>query len=241
MNKFPLFKSAFDLTDIGKFVSTEVDKFTKETKGKNIVETLAHLPEFIGHEISGNKDFKNKMTPDEERKYISAIESEVKKKTDKGKTVTITRMQTVESGTSEATNFYREILSRLGLPQTSENLLFMEAWRKAEGGKASFNPFNTTMKAPGATNYNSVGVKNYLSKEQGIDATVRTLQKGYYTEIIAALRRGDDATACASALAKSPWGTGALAQKILNNRGFSPTSIHYLPEDVGESKDTALV
>lgn len=57
---------------------------------------------------------------------------------------------------------------------------FMIAWQRAEGSSSSFNPFNTTQPAPGATCYNSLpsmscGVKNYTSREQGIQATVDTL------------------------------------------------------------------
>ena len=57
-------------------------------------------------------------------------------------------------------------------------MLFMYAWRQAEGGKAKNNPFNTTFKMPGATSYNSIGVKNYETPEKGIEATCKTLKNG---------------------------------------------------------------
>ena len=237
MSKFPLFKTAFDLGDIGKSIEQELSKFREQTKGKSFTESLTFLPEFIQKEISGGDSDFDKLKPEEKRKYISKIKSEVQATTPRGGPTTVTRMHGERSGTGEARNFYRAVLAGVGAPASEENLVFMEAWRKAEGGSATFNPFNTTMPAPGATNYNSVGVKNYISKEQGIDATIRTLRKGYYTKIIESLRQRDDASASAAALAASPWGTGALAQKVLSRPGFSPTSIYYLPEDSG----TAIV
>jgi cell wall-associated NlpC family hydrolase len=107
------------------------------------------------------------------------------------------------------------ILMGVGVKPTPENLRFMDAWARAEGGTAANNPFNTTQPMAGATPYNSVGVRNYGSPEIGIDATVNTLTNGRYGNIIGALRRGDSAYAVAQALAASPWGTGGLVQKIL--------------------------
>src|SRR4051812_17585494 len=55
-----------------------------------------------------------------------------------------------------------DVLAGLGneLP-TAESVAFLEAWHRAEGGTAAFNWLNTTQGAAGATDYNSVGVKNY--------------------------------------------------------------------------------
>lgn len=118
------------------------------------------------------------------------------------------------------------ILMGVGVKPTSENLRFMDAWAKAEGGNASNNPFNTTQPMDSATSYNSVGVRNYLSPQQGIDATVNTLTNGRYGNIIGALRQGDDAMKTAAALSASPWGTGALTTKVL---GGDPSPIASTP------------
>src|SRR5215831_13538811 len=113
------------------------------------------------------------------------------------------------------------ILAGVGVKPTQQNLEFFDAWARAEGGSAANNPFNTTQQAPGATSYNSVGVRNYTSPQEGIDATVNTLTNGRYGNIIGALRKGDSAMSAAQALANSPWGTGALVEKILG--GPAPT------------------
>jgi cell wall-associated NlpC family hydrolase len=111
------------------------------------------------------------------------------------------------------------ILKGVNAPVTPENIRYMDAWARAEGGSATNNPFNTTQHAPGAGSYNSVGVRNYTSPQQGIQATIDTLNNGRYGNIIGALRKGTSAMDAANALAASPWGTGSLVQKVLGGGG----------------------
>ncbi|MFZ4515750.1 MAG: hypothetical protein ACOYN3_05510 [Acidimicrobiia bacterium] len=108
-----------------------------------------------------------------------------------------------------------DLLDRLQIPKTPENVRAMTAWAQAEGTKASFNPLATTQGASGATNFNSVGVKNYPSYEVGLEATVKTLLNGRYENILGALRRGNSAEAVGSAIEDSPWGTGGLVLRVL--------------------------
>jgi len=120
------------------------------------------------------------------------------------------------------------ILMGVGVKPTNENLRFMDAWARAEGGNATNNPFNTTQVVGGMhRNYNELGggmgVQNYNSPQAGIDATVNTLTNGRYGNIIGALRDGDSAVKAAAALAASPWGTGGLVQKILGGGDFKGT------------------
>ena len=120
------------------------------------------------------------------------------------------------------------ILIGVGVKPTTENLKFMDAWSRAEGGGATNNPFNTTQVVGGQhRNYNDLGhgmgVQNYGSAQEGVDATVTTLTNGRYGNIIGALRDGDSAMKAAAALAASPWGTGALVEKILGGP-TSPTA-----------------
>jgi hypothetical protein len=130
-----------------------------------------------------------------------------------------TQDPTQQQGTSDLKpgdmdSYFKAVLQRLGLPVTDANLKFMRAWQKAEGGDET-NPFNTTQDAPGASNFNSVGVKRYPDMATGVNATVQTLSNGLYENILAALRAGNDPLAVANALANSPWGTGPLVRQIL--------------------------
>jgi hypothetical protein len=126
-------------------------------------------------------------------------------------------------------DFYKKILDGIDAPHTDENFKFLYAWRKAESGKARNNPFNTTQNMKNdsnISNYNSVGVKNYSSKNIGIDATVKTLTNGRYKCIVNGLKDNKGAeniAACSSDL--KTWGTGDLVSKVLNLSKFNPPPI----------------
>jgi hypothetical protein len=114
--------------------------------------------------------------------------------------------------------FATDVLQRIGAPVTSENVKAMSAWIDSEGTRAQFNPLATVRKAPGATDFNTTGVKNFVSYEQGVETTVGAITNGLYGNVIAAFRKGDDAYAVADAIANSPWGSGALVRKVLKSR-----------------------
>ena len=98
--------------------------------------------------------------------------------------------QSVPSTDAETEDFMKKILKKLGAPETDGNLLLLSAWSQMEGGGATWNPFNSTQPKPGATNYNSVGVKNYRTAQDGIEATYTTISNGYYKNIVDALKKG---------------------------------------------------
>ena len=92
--------------------------------------------------------------------------------------------------------FVTDVLRGIGNNTPSGNIIgWMVAWTVAETGHpsgayqgASYNLLNTTQPAPGTTDFNSIGVKNYTSYAQGIAATVQTLQNGYYPVLLQALQ-----------------------------------------------------
>ena len=80
---------------------------------------------------------------------------------------------------------------------------------QSEGGSAKNNCWNTTQDWPGATNYNWVGVKNYLTEDDGKQATAKTFDsKGHGYERIERLMKEDaPARKIVAAWADSDWGT----------------------------------
>jgi len=122
--------------------------------------------------------------------------------------------------TTSDDEFYKSVLECLGAEPTQSNMNFLYAWRQAEGGKAKNNPFNTTMKMPGATDISntSVGVKNYLTPEDGIEATCKTLKNGRdkygYDKIIDGLRNDVGLSKLSNAVINSKWGTKDLLRKV---------------------------
>ena len=100
-----------------------------------------------------------------------------------------------------------KFLRALGAPVTRNNLVVMVAWQSAEGTMASWNPLATTYPMPGATDFNSVGVKNYTSLVQGIKAIILTLgSPNYgYEAVMADLRASADPVVTAEAINASSW------------------------------------
>jgi hypothetical protein len=74
------------------------------------------------------------------------------------------------------------LLRSLGAPVCGNNLVALVAWQSAENTDASWNPLATTLPAAGARNFNGIGVKNYPSLLDGIDATIATLRDGWTTQ-----------------------------------------------------------
>ena len=125
------------------------------------------------------------------------------------------------------------MLRGIGAPLTPENIRFMDAWGRAEGGggysgtgEGAFNWLNTRRGAgPGW---------NQPDFQTGVKNTIGALQDGYYTNIVAALRSGKaSAPELATMVAHSPWGTGSGVLRALGARatgtpatlqGFSGTS-----------------
>lgn len=95
----------------------------------------------------------------------------------------------------------------------SENRRLLDAWARAEGGTARYNPMNTTQPWPGATDYNSVHVRNYPSAAAGIAATAATLVNGRYDGIVRDMRAKASITARQIVLRNAAefdtWGTGS--------------------------------
>lgn len=94
--------------------------------------------------------------------------------------------------TASETSMIDSILKGVGAPTTQANIDSLSAWIQHETPwppVASNNPMNTTLKAAGSTQYNSVGVQNYPTPEEGAQANAQTLLGGY-PNIVAALRSG---------------------------------------------------
>lgn len=132
----------------------------------------------------------------------------------------------VSKGLDYTVEFLKDVLKGLGVSSPNESQIkFMKAWRQHEGAKATYNPFNTTQKAAGATNYNSVGVKNFINRSQGLKATLQTLNNGRYGAIITAIKNiknDDDINNAMQAVNDSPWGSNFSpvnykSWKTLNN------------------------
>lgn len=117
--------------------------------------------------------------------------------------------------------FALALLDAIKAPRRDTNVTALVSWMQAEGSAARFNPLATTQPYPGATAFNSVGVKNYIAAADGVAATAACLNYGAdrdlygYREIRDRLRRGSRPASILRAVEGSQWGTGGLARKCL--------------------------
>lgn len=112
-------------------------------------------------------------------------------------------------------DFYQTLLNKLGAPVTNENMKFLLAWRQAEGKGGDFNPFNTTHKLENSTDFNSAGVQNFQTLDDGMYATLRTLTNGRYNCIVNGLINDIGAAEIAKCTSLKTWGTGDLVGKVI--------------------------
>ena len=106
--------------------------------------------------------------------------------------------------------FWHHVLEALDAPKTTHTRRAGMAWMQAEGGSSRHNPLNTSLRMPGSATVNDHGVQHYVSDDQGIEATVKTLlEAGHgYERIVRRLRMNSPAWAIVDAIIESDWGTG---------------------------------
>jgi hypothetical protein len=98
-------------------------------------------------------------------------------------------------------------LGAIGSPIQRNNLVVLVAWETAEYTSARWNPLATTYYMRGSTCYNAGCVRNYLSLEQGLQATYGTLSRSGlgYEPILADLNHNADPMDTARAINASSW------------------------------------
>jgi len=136
----------------------------------------------------------------------------------------------ISSASAIDDEIYKAILTGIGASVTAENFKFLYAWRQAEGGTAAWNPFNTTWNQEYTTTpYNCNDgnpVKNYASKQDGIDATVKTLKQEYYTKIRTGLINNIGAYTLSTYLDEfNSWGTRSGVNTVLAGSILNPPPI----------------
>lgn len=113
-------------------------------------------------------------------------------------------------GTMPYGRWAEAFLPSIGAPAVRSNMVAMIAWQVAEGTLARWNPLATTWRMPGSTDFNGHRVQNYVSLEQGLDATQRTLNRPRhrYEAILSSLRSGAVAMDTGWAINASDWCRG---------------------------------
>jgi len=224
-----IISSLQSLADIDTIRSLQRDLADQDRKNENEAQRLARQARQFEKEVAKDRESalvaeqkvqSRKIELDQALAERTAILQDVTKRIKKilasGGLGAALRM--AKNGQFTQFTWAQALLVAMRFPVTADNVAAVTAWEMAEGGHwyntAYYNPLNTTQDMPGATVFNSVGVKAYTSWKQGLEATVKTLKNGYYGGIIEALKRGNDSAAVAQAVGASPWGTGDFSRLL---------------------------
>lgn len=108
-----------------------------------------------------------------------------------------------------AAQWATDFLNGIGAPASQQNVAAVVEWENAEsgGGGGLYNPLNSVLGAPGASDVNSVGVKNYTSYQQGLAATIATFTQTQWANVVRGFKANDpDAAKQAIQAEYATWG-----------------------------------
>jgi peptidoglycan hydrolase CwlO-like protein len=147
------------------------------------------------------------------------------------------RFEVPGSGGATFGGWAKSFLHSIGAPGCADNVVVMVTWQVAEFTEARWNPLATTLDMPGATIFNSIGVRNYVSLEQGLEATHQTLLRGAetygYGAVLESLNRCADRMVTANAIRESSWCAGCAGGAYVT--GLVPIVERYWERYANES------
>ena len=125
----------------------------------------------------------------------------------------------------------------------------MTTWMASENGgggpstgigtnDAMWNPLNTKQHMPGSWKPGDMSedVQAYQNYASGMQATVKTIKNGRYTNVLNALKKGNDTNAVLAAVNASPWGSHPGAVSTSSNN----VNINLTIAQASEAEATAL-
>lgn len=144
-----------------------------------------------------------------------------------------------------AASWARDFLAGIGAPTSQQNIDAVVKWETVEsgGGGGLYNPLNSVLGAPGATNVNSVGVKNYTSYQQGLAASIATFTQTQWAGVVNGFKANDPAQAQQALNAEyATWGGGPLnilggAANVTGTAGATLTDYNANPGGATTSPD----
>lgn len=105
--------------------------------------------------------------------------------------------------------FFTDVLNGMGLPVTTANLRALARVSIIEGPNDRYNPLNSVVAVPGATSFNSVGVKDYGNYQSGVSGTIKLLTGSPWKSVVSALRQGNSEGGVINAFAQTYAGWGS--------------------------------
>ena len=128
---------------------------------------------------------------------------------------------------ADVQGFINALIRAYGGHATPATLRALATWQRMEGGSTNnpdkFNFLNTTQHEPGSYGTGNVdGVQAYNSFQQGLAATIQTLNNGRYPAIVAALRTGNWAPTPELAHDLRTWSGGGYSSILGAANGTAP-------------------
>ena len=123
--------------------------------------------------------------------------------------------------------FATGVCNGLGVSPSQNNiaaLLAMMAVQEPPGAGPNNDPLCTEKAGFGGVAWNGAGVESYPTPQDGIDASVATLQLSYYNVVVSEMRTNQVASMICDAWAQSPWGgnpTETINQVLANMTYYS--------------------
>lgn len=141
------------------------------------------------------------------------------------------------SGTGTYGDFFTQVLTQLGLPATQSNLIALSAVAHLEGLNKRFNPLNSVVRSGNSTTFNSAGVQDYKSWDNGVTGTVALLSGSRWASVRNALADGDSTSSVLAAFTSTyaTWGShvsfnpssgaGVVNQVLGSTGGAAPLTV----------------
>jgi LysM repeat protein len=126
-------------------------------------------------------------------------------------------------------DYFTQVLHGISAPVSDGNLHALYAVSALEGiqgtpgnGPERYNPLNSVVPHGDSTRYNSVGVQDYRSFDNGVAGTVELLRGSPWVQVVAALRGDDGTEGVLSAFANvyKGWRHGTTANDFPHDDGL---------------------
>jgi len=109
--------------------------------------------------------------------------------------------------------FAKILLQKMSLPVNYNNMKAIVVWQAMEGGPAT-NPLSTTLYVKDSKNMNKDRVKVYKTVDEGMNATIATLNESRYSGILSSLAKSASAQTTIDIVCASAWGTSPTDRNV---------------------------
>lgn len=89
-------------------------------------------------------------------------------------------------------DFFRQVLGGLGITPSAGDLAALASVAHYEGLNDRYNPLNSVVPYGTSTKFNSVGVQDYQTFDQGVQGSIKLLNGSPWRKVVAALRGGNE-------------------------------------------------